>query len=351
MTRVSTRFRTAGPSAAGALLVLALSACTGSAGGTPAASAGSVAAGGAAVTPSAAPSKAPLAPLDAFFAQMNGDKDAVNAANTKVQTSIAACMAAQGFQYTPVPNTDENGGTAAASDNPNLQWGTKAYAAQYGYGTVAAALSDPTQGEPVDPNAAYVSAMSATEKKAYQAALSGTANPKESGYHWETAGCAGAAHHEAIAATGQDETSHDALQSEMTALDKSIDADPRMTAVTTTWAACMADAGYPRLTAIGDAEQSIDVQVQQIRQSAYDGVDQSKLTAAKTSEIDATIKGQLAPLTPIEITTAVADFTCRDSAGYATTQLDVATEYQQKFMDAHKAELDAWLEASLTAKK
>ena len=345
MTHFSIRSRAAGAAAAGAVLALTLGACTGSAGGT-GAGGGTGGTDGTAVTPSATASKAPLAPLDAFFATMYGDKDAAKSQQMRLQESVAACMSTQGFQYKPVVDSSASGGTAASSDNPDLQWGTKEYAAQYGYGAVASAIADPTQGASADPNQDYVNAMSETEKKAYAAALSGTGNPKL-GYHWETAGCQGAAQHEA----GLDVNQHAALQEEMTAMDKSIDSDPRVSDVNAKWAACMAGAGYAGLKVVGDAEQSIETQVQQVEQAAYAHVDQSKLTPAKTAEIEATIKTQLAPLTSVEIKTAVADFTCRDDVTYTPTHQDVTVEYQQKFMDTHKAELDAWMETSLASNK
>jgi hypothetical protein len=346
MTHFSIRSRAA--AAAGAVLVLTLGACSGGTGGTGAGggTSGTGSTRGTAATPSAEASKAPLAPLDAFFATMYGDKDAAKSQQTKYQESIAACMTTQGFRYKPVVDPGASGGTAASSDNPDLQWGTKEYAAQYGYGAVASAIADPTQGPSADPNQDYVNAMSETEKKAYHAALSGTGNPKL-GYNWQTAGCQGAAQHEA----GLDVNQHAALQDEMTAMDKSIDSDPRVRDVNAKWAACMAGAGYADLKVVGDAEQSIEAQVQQVEQAAYAHVDQSKLTPAKTTEIEATIKAQLAPLTSVEIKTAVADFTCRDDVTYTRTHQDVTIEYQQKFMDTHKAELDAWMEASLAANK
>jgi hypothetical protein len=343
MTHFSIRSRAAGAAAAGAVLVLTLAACTGGTSGT-GAGGGTGGTGGTTVTPSAEASKAPLAPLDAFFATMYGDKDVVKAQQMKVQESVAACMATQGFTYKPVVDPGTSGGTAASSDTSGVQWGTKEYAALHGYDVTANA--DPTQGGSADPNEAYVNAMSQTEKKAYSAALSGTGNPKL-GYHWETAGCQGAAQHGA----GLDTNQHAALQEEMTALDKSIDSDPRVSGVVAKWAACMAGAGYAKLKVVGDAEGSITQQVQQIKQAASDGVDQSKLTPAKTAEINTTIKAQLAPLTAVEIKEAVADFTCRDDAKYTQTHQDVTVEYQQKFMDTHKAELDTWMAADLSANK
>ena len=85
-------------------------------------------------------------------------------------------------------------------------------------------------------------------------------------------------------------------------MNKAIDADPRVSAAVSTWAGCMADAGYPNLKTVGDAEAAIHDQVQQVQRAAYAGVDESTLTAAKSAELAATVKTQLAPLTPVDLT-------------------------------------------------
>src|SRR5665647_3006822 len=117
MTHFSIRSRAAGAAAAGAVLVLTLGACTG---GSSAASA-TGATGGTAVTPSAEPSKAALAPLDAFYATMFSDKDAVSAKAAQLEESIAACMADKGFEYKPVVHS-AGGGTAAGKNTLDVQF-------------------------------------------------------------------------------------------------------------------------------------------------------------------------------------------------------------------------------------
>ena len=334
--------------ATGTVLVLSLAGCSGGTAST-GATVGTAGAGkgATAATPSAAARQTPLAPLDAFFATMYGDKDAVKAQGLQIQESIATCMTQQGFEYKPVVDSSA---TVAASNASGPQLGTKAYAEQYGYGMTASAAVDPSQADPVDPNQAAIDAMSDTEKNAYRAALYGTGNPKE-GYKWETAGCQGAAEHASIVATGMDENRYAALQEEMTAMDTSVNSDPRVSDVDAKWAQCMAGAGYTQLTAVGDAEGAIDQKVMQIKQAPYNNVDPATVTTAQQAVIDAGVKTQLAAFTPTEIKTAVADFTCRDDVKYTQTYQDVNTEYQRAFMTAHKAEFDAWMASYLSAKK
>lgn len=348
MNHLSTRSRAGYATAAGAVLVLALGACSGGSTGT------------STDDPSSA-AEAAMGPLDEFFSEMYGgfDEDAANAQMMQVEESVAACMAEQGFEYTPV-DYSQNGGMASSVDELDVEWGTKEFAEQYGYGATTNPYGDPTEDAPteewVDPNQDYIETMSETEQTAYYAALYGDQTVAEGEteveYSWEDAGCQGAAQHEVYDATGMDEDKFTALQDEMTAMYESIAADPRVSELDAQWAACMADAGYTGLAVVGDGETSIYDQVNKIYEDAYADVDTSvEITAEQSEAIDAAVKDQLAAITPVEIETAVADFGCRDEVEYTKTQQDVNAEYQQEFMDAHQAELDAWMAAYQDSQK
>ena len=56
-----------------------------------------------------------------------------------------------------------------------------------------------------------------------------------------------------------------------------------------------------------------------------------------------------APPRPPAAPRAVADFDCRDEVDYDKIQLEVNSEYQQEFYDAHKDELEAWRDAAVAA--
>jgi len=95
----------------------------------------------------------------------------------EAQDKIAACMAAEGFEYVPyVPNQDQ-GGFA----KPDTQ---EEYVAQYGFGIATMMLEDRRMDEAdyieaemaKDPNNAIVEAMSDSEQEAYYEALYGGRN-------------------------------------------------------------------------------------------------------------------------------------------------------------------------------
>lgn len=295
----------------------------------------------------------PMGPLDEFFEQMYGDfdEDSANAQMMEVEEITAECMAEQGFEYIPV---DYSSQTSFSSDELDVEWGTLEFAEQYGYGATTNPWGDaeevPTEGEEwVDPNQDYVMAMSETEQAAYYAALYGeqtyTEGEEEVEYDWTTAGCQGRASHEVYeSGTGMDDEQFTALQDEMSAMWESAMADPRLAELDAEWASCMADAGYTGLATVGDAETQFYDRMNVVYEEAYADVD-PEATDVDYEAIDAAIQAELSTLSAEEIETAVADYTCRDQVKYTQTQTEINIEYQQDFVDAHQAELDAWLEA------
>lgn len=307
-----------------------------------------------------------LGPLDKYFEQMYGDfdEDQANAQQMEVEELIAQCMRDLGFEYTPVDWSSMGG--SYSSDDLDVEWGTLEFAEQYGYGAttdpwgdqgVEDEASGASQDEFVDPNQAYVEAMSETEMTAYYAALYGeqpefdeNADPEaeiDMEYNWEQAGCQGKASHEVYeVGTGMDDERFTALQDEMNTMWEATSTDPRITELNGTWSTCMADAGFPGLAAVGDAENSIYDQVNAIYDAAYSNVDPNvEMTEEDYKAIDDGVQDDLAAITPVEIKTAVADFTCREKIGYDEVQQKVNFELQQEFVDTHKEDLDAWLAA------
>jgi hypothetical protein len=108
----------------------------------------------------------------------------------------------------------------------------------------------------------------------------------------------------------------------------------------------MADAGYSGLVTIYDAENLISEKVQAIWED-YDPYAElgDDATEEDYAAAEAAMQERVAEITPEEIETAVADYTCRDEAGYQETYNEVNVDLQQQFYDAHKAELEAYVEA------
>ena len=335
--------------AGAAALVLSLAAC-----------------GGGAKAPGSASETPEPGPLDAYFEKMYGDtsQEDADAQQMRVEEIVAECMSEQGFEYTPVDYSSMTG-ASFEPEELEFEWGTKEFAEEFGYG----ATTDPYGGQEevappedveefVDPNQEYVMAMSETEQAAYNAAMYGEQSMEpvdpeaEVEWNWETAGCQGRAQHEVYeGGNGMEDDEFTALQDDMNAMWESSMADPRLADANTEWASCMADAGYPGFSAVGDGETSIYDQVNALWETAYptDPAEAEGMTEEDYMAIQEGIEAQLAEITPVEIETAVADFDCREKAGYDKVQREVNLEYQQEFVDAHKAELDAWLAATLEA--
>lgn len=337
--------RNATGAAAAVALVLSLSACGG---GDPGEKSGDDEA---------------LGPLDTFFEEVygGGDEEQANAQMMEVEEIVASCMQEQGFEYTPVDYSAMGGGMNP-TEELDVEWGTLEFAEQYGYGATTNPWGDgeevpeETGEEWVDPNQDYVSAMSETEQTAYYEALYGKQTFDESDpeaeveYNWETAGCQGLAQHEVYeAGTGMDSEEFTALQDEMSAMWEASAADSRLTELNSTWADCMADAGFTGMAAVGDGETSIYDEVNALWENAYTDAGEN-MTEDDYKAIEEGIQAQLAEITPREIDTAVADFTCREEIKYDEVQREVNFEYQEKFVEEHREELDAWMAAARDAK-
>ncbi|MDR2975038.1 MAG: hypothetical protein LBV00_10090 [Propionibacteriaceae bacterium] len=102
------------------------------------------------------------------------------------QQVIASCMSAAGFRYTPLPSNPEHQFASASWGRdldlipvPRLS-SDRSIVAHYGYGVLPPPEDDPrfpTEAE--DPNVAYRSTLSQTEASAYDLALYGDLNKRE----------------------------------------------------------------------------------------------------------------------------------------------------------------------------
>lgn len=297
----------------------------------------------------------------------------VNRRLAQMEESIAACMAEQGFDYTPVDWSPTEVDLSAGLD---MQVGTLEFAEQFGYGITTDPFASGLE-DVVDPNEAYVAAMSDAERDAYFAALYGEtwADADAAGgdgaaggddaepageplddWEWERAGCSGRAQHEVLTAGIEDE-SFTALQEDMEQLFEDVAGDPRLAQANRDWAACMLDAGFDGLAAVGDGEATIAAEVAAAEAavlgrapSAAPDVDprlaaRAALGPARGEATEAALAEARAAITPREIDMAVADARCRASTGYDEVRRRVDTEYQLAFLAAHREEIQAWLES------
>lgn len=291
-------------------------------------------------------------PLDAYFERIYGgsDEDVWQDQQREVEELVAECMAEQGFEYVPV---DYASMSQPAVEDPEVEWGTREFAEQYGYGmsTWPGMEEEPSPEEAgwEDPNQAYVEAMSETERDAYYVALHGEMSGPEPGeeeeweYDWTQAGCQGSSQQaiqEKYGLAGEEMT---ALQEEMELLWTQIQADERLTALTTQWSDCMADAGYTGLAAMEDAQNALMEEQNAIYDEVYGSGE--AVEESEWEKLEEEVQKRTAELTEKEIATAVADFDCREDIGFEKVQVEVTNEYQQTFVDTHRDELEAWVES------
>jgi hypothetical protein len=265
----------------------------------------------------------------------------------QMELLVADCMAEAGFDYVPVdygehvtPHYPASATSLPAT--PSARTGSDDVAGS-GYGITSAPPPDPTETW-TDPNAAHVAEMSPEDQQAYWTALDGqrsdTAEDGEWQYDWRTAGCRGLAQNRVYG----DPATLDQLAVIETELDQArlaAASDPRMTQLDVVWADCMARAGYPDLATVSGAETAVRDAWDALWDEAFAGLPPEPSDADVTAAA-ATAQDDVAALARREAATATADLTCRDTVGYEATRAAISTEYQDRFYQAHRAELEAW---------
>ena len=115
-------------------------------------------------------------PLDKYMSAAYGDSDEEKAIadSKKAEESTAACMAAEGFDYIPVDQS-QNMSSFDAADITERD--TEAWVAANGYGMTQnpedmAAQQEESESS-VEPNQDYVASLSQTEQNAFYAVLHG----------------------------------------------------------------------------------------------------------------------------------------------------------------------------------
>lgn len=305
-----------------------------------------------------------MGPIDKLFVDLQGEWDPEQSDREMLQMEefIAECMAEEGFDYTPVDYTQgRGGGIPIEDDGLEEEWGTLEFAKKWGYGATTnpwgEAVEEPVDpGEEwIDPNQEYVESMSESEQQAYYTALYGEQwnmewteemETEEYVWDWTTAGCSGWAQHE-IYPDGMGGTTDNEfadLEAEMQLMWEAMSSDPRLVDLGAKWAVCMAEAGYPGLNEVYDAENLIYERVNALWEDAYADVPPDA-GEEEWRAIEDSIQSELAAITPDEIKTATDDYTCRDQVRYSQTQAEVNIEHQQRFYDLHKDELTAWAES------
>jgi len=247
---------------------------------------------------------------------------------------IATCMQEAGFDYIPNVQPASLSPGADEYEPDDREW-----VAQYGYGILDSPgrNDDSAPGEEyVDANADHVDSLSESERAAWSEALHGPSEPEDAAaaedgsyeYDWTTAGCFGAAQHEI---DGDDPASDEKHKPVMDALNEfysGLQSVPELADLDAEWSSCLSDAGYPGFATRYDAIGSISEEITAIHETA--GV-------APVGPTDPTFVA----LKEKEIELALADLECREKTGYTAAFEKVQNELEQRFIDDHRAELEA----------
>ncbi len=315
-------------------------------------------------TPSEEESAAPLEAMLTEYLSDWSDED-IQQRLAEMERQVAACMADEGFDYTPVDYSEVELDLGSALE---LDPGSAEFAEQYGYGITTDPFTSGDTEAVTDPNEAYVTAMSDAERDAYLTALYGAGYADAAAtaegealedYDWEEAGCTGRAQQQVVAPGIQDEA-FSALQADMVQMLADADADPRLAQVTTDWSTCMLDAGFDGLERVGDGEAAITAEVEAARTQVYGGAaagadaDDPAAAARRAllgrtgvtdPQLETAFDEALAEIMPREIDMAVADAACRAEVGYDDVRRQVDTQYQLAFLAEHADEIQTWLES------
>jgi len=244
---------------------------------------------------------------------------------------LAACMAEAGFEYVPSLVNMAGFVDEAAIDPPR---GSREFAEQYGYGLVSL---PPGARSPVieNPKDEIVAAMSEAEVAEYFRARDGAwgEGAPEPGEDWKPEGCDVWARGQMAAVAADQDATYQALKAEVDRIDSDVvPTHPDVVAADAAWSECMADAGFPGYARQPEAEDR-----ERERSEAPD-------VANGAIGPDGLTDGQREGL-PHERAVAVADWDCVDDVGYTDVVARVRARAQQEYVDAHRDELDAWVEA------
>ncbi|MEJ5914295.1 hypothetical protein [Pseudokineococcus sp. 1T1Z-3] len=289
-------------------------------------------------------------PLDEYFERAYAGTEDVDweAQQREVEELTAACMQEQGFDYVPMDVSGSYTEVVVPDGEEEIDWDSEEYAATEGYGI---STWDDEESSPEveegqeweDPNQAYLDSMSESEQEAFYEALHGPAveydeeDPDaEMDWDWTTAGCSGEAQHEVDGGVGDpfSDPAFASLEEEMDALWESMTTNADVLALDAEWSECMADAGFPGYSSQTDPQEEIDEEMQALYETTSEETDWQVDPAA------------LEELQEREIDTAVADFRCAEEVDYDTRYAEISRQVEQAFVDSHRAELEAWVEAT-----
>lgn len=285
-----------------------------------------------------------LSPLEAFFADSGGRESTLIRWQILVQEDTAACMRAQGFEFSvSVPDPPES--LTERSLLSDAEWASK-----HGFG-MSTSLNERLATEAQDPNSAYFFELSDLEKEQYLTALSGQAiaegrvSRPEDVPPLDEQGCSGFALEKngGLAVT---EGLNDFNQQYLDAVER-VRSSPEMATSLDQWSTCMAAEGYSYRTPDGPQEYIAGrlVELGAELATALAGLPESDQDALMASGLDAAnIPGfdpdALIGLQQEEIRLAVAANRCFEDSGKDVYDL-LLGEVETNLIDQYSKELNA----------
>lgn len=260
--------------------------------------------------------------LNEFF---NIDGSGVQRLARQQEESVAACMTKKGFTY-KVVGVGNLSALADAAGDPDK------FADKYGYG-ISTLIDPSTAGKPPKQNANElgVAKMSASEKKAYNKALLGsaTAQPSILG----GGGCVGESTKKLFASFAKLQ----ALGPQFEEIQKRVDNDPKVLAGMKKWSACMKDSGY---TFRADADVTAGLQKELTTISGPPGgAGGGGLATAFGFDASKIEPAKLRALQKKELTINKADRSCAKK--HLADRDAIRKVQEKKFIDKNRAVLEA----------
>ncbi|WP_449282321.1 hypothetical protein [Leucobacter sp.] len=278
-------------------------------------------------------------------------QEKLDAETKQTEELVAECMSEEGFEYVP---DVQNGGTVYSSESDEIDWNSEEFVEQYGYGIVnwpgMDDMPEDTGEEYVDPNQDYVESLSESEQQAYYEALNGPGptdeeiaamEDEDGGYEWDwtTSGCYGSAQHQVQTesnggmAAYEDPEFAELFEAtnelyEATWSDESQNDD--VIALNREWAECMADAGYDGFSSPMLAQQTLSDEYYELQMPDGEEGEWQEPSAADKKKFQER-----------EIEVALTDRDCKKKLAYEDELLEIQFDLEQKFVDEHRAELDA----------
>ena len=331
-------------------------------------------------------------PLDEFLGVPSFDPSDAEASQAQFeeqerarQEAIAACMRAEGFEYTPTDPSQYS----FFEDEDGPSWGSKEWVEKFGYGVTTMAFSQSEVGPDLigyddsqfgngafdpedDPNFAYTQSLSEAEQEAYEEALYGdqpefdpeTMTDEEINAVFENHEFTGCQNEGQLEGDfGKQQAFYQEFGDEMDAMYEAMESDPRVLEAEAKIEACVIDKGAEYVSE-QDSYEFYEDALEPMRSRLYGQFDDAAISGPDVEsmseeeleefynnlpqpELTAEDKVVLAELQQEEITSAVASFEC---GGGFENQIelfnDLRIDYEQRFLDDNRAALEAFAESN-----